>query len=391
MLKSTRITKKTTTGSRKNKYKMAAAAILELHKLRYLGHFWTDFVETWHTEADCRVLQIIHSNLRYEQKSRPPPPPSWISRNVLLFLHKLTDSHKNLALAAAHRASTKNLNKESEKWKSKMAAAAILEIQKLRYLGHLWADFDETWRAEADWCALRNVYSKWSIEPNTRWPPPPSWISRNVLLFLQKLTDSHKNLALAAMRRAFTKNLNTGSKKWKSKMAAVAILELHKLRYIGHLWADFDETWRAEADWRALRNIHSKWSIEPNSRWPPPPSWILCNLLFFHKKLTDSHKSFALAATRRAFTKNLNTGSNKWKSKMAAAAILESRKLQYLGHLWTDFVETWHAEAHWHAPYEIYIPRVGHKKIQDGRRRHLEFHVMYCYSIISYFLTKVWH
>ena len=45
-----------------------------------------------------------------------------------------------MALDATDRDSTKNLNIKSENVKSKMAAAAILDLQKLHYLGHLPTD-----------------------------------------------------------------------------------------------------------------------------------------------------------------------------------------------------------------------------------------------------------
>ena len=91
---------------------------------------------------------------------------------------------------------------------------------------------------------------------------------RKLLLFHYKLTKSHKSLALVATRRDWTKNMSISSENWKFKMAAVAIFELHKLQYVSYLWTDFVETWRAEADWYALRNINFTFNLYPNSRRP---------------------------------------------------------------------------------------------------------------------------
>ena len=48
--------------SKNIKSKMASAAILELHELHYLGHFWTDFVQSWRAEAELHALRHMHSS-----------------------------------------------------------------------------------------------------------------------------------------------------------------------------------------------------------------------------------------------------------------------------------------------------------------------------------------
>jgi hypothetical protein len=54
-----------------------------------------------------------------------------------------------------------------------------------------------------------------------------------------KLIYCNETLALVAVCEGLTKNLYIGSKTSKFKMAAAAILELHKLQYLSHLWTDF--------------------------------------------------------------------------------------------------------------------------------------------------------
>ena len=82
----------------------------------------------------------------------------------------------------------------------------------------------------------------------------------------------------------------------------------------------------------------------------------------------------ALVATHRHSTKNLNIKSENIKSKMAAVAILKIHKLHYLGHLPTDLLKL-DVLRQIRMLYKTFIICIAEKKIQDGRRRHIEFRV----------------
>jgi hypothetical protein len=62
-----------------------------------------------------------------------------------------------------------------------MVVAAMFEIQVNAIKGQLPSDFDENWYTDKEKYAKFENHKSGSVDPISRWPPPPFWKLKCVL------------------------------------------------------------------------------------------------------------------------------------------------------------------------------------------------------------------
>jgi len=106
-------------------------------------------------------------------------PPYWKNRKIVISPPRFDRFRPNLARRRSSTLLSRSIVKKFKLQKSKMAAAAILKIEKLPYLGRGLTDFNQIWHGNA-------VRLSWGFRPlkistfkNPRWRRPPSWKTEN--------------------------------------------------------------------------------------------------------------------------------------------------------------------------------------------------------------------
>ena len=96
-------------------------------------------------------------------------PPSWKFEKKSRYLGRGSSDLEIIWHGYAVRRSSLTVPnvKNFKFWKSKMAATAILKIEKSPYFGRSPSDFDEIWHTDHDWCTL--TFLTFSIVKNLKF------------------------------------------------------------------------------------------------------------------------------------------------------------------------------------------------------------------------------